>query len=55
MLAFPLLQGRLEAVARVLLHDPVALLSIAVPYFLAGATLGWLTAAPRYHATDMTI
>lgn len=48
MLAFPLLQGRLEAVGRLLLHDPVALISAAFPYVLAGATLGWLIAAPRH-------
>jgi hypothetical protein len=48
MLAFPLLQGRLEGVARLLLHDPVALTWTALPYVLAGATLGWLIAAPRH-------
>jgi len=54
MLAFPLLQGRLEGVARLLLHDPVALTSTALPYALAGATLGWLIAAPR-HGVQHTV
>jgi hypothetical protein len=49
MLAFPLLRGGLEAAARVLSRDPVALLSVALPYVLAGAMLGWLTATPRDH------
>ena len=48
MLAFPLLQGRLDAITRLLLHDPVALASAAFPYLLAGALLGWLIAAPRH-------
>jgi hypothetical protein len=52
--AFPLLQGRLEAAARVLSRDPVALLSVALPYVLAGAMLGWLTATPR-HALQRTV
>jgi len=47
MLAFPLLQGRLEQLARLLLRDPLAFASTAIPYVLAGAMLGWLTAAPR--------
>lgn len=47
MLAFPFLQGRLETVARLLLQDHVALVLTALPYVLAGATLGWLIAAPR--------
>ena len=49
MLAFPFLQGRLESIARLLLHDPVALALTALPYVIAGATLGWLIAAPRRH------
>jgi MFS family permease len=48
MLAFPLLQGRLEAVARLLLQNHVALALAALPYVLAGATLGWLIAGPRH-------
>jgi hypothetical protein len=48
MLAFPLLQGRSEAVARLLLHDRFSLFLVALPYVLAGAMLGWLIAAPRH-------
>ncbi|HEY2433146.1 MAG TPA: hypothetical protein VGI12_10780 [Vicinamibacterales bacterium] len=48
MLAFPLLQGRLEPVGRLLLRDPVTLVSTAFPYVIAGAILGWLIAAPRH-------
>lgn len=47
MMAFPFLQGRLEAIARFLLHDPIALALTALPYVTAGAMLGWLIAAPR--------
>jgi hypothetical protein len=48
MLAFPLLRGGLEAAAQMLSRDPIALLFVALPYVLAGALLGWLTAMPRF-------
>jgi hypothetical protein len=48
MLAVPLLQGRLEVAAQMWSRDPVALLSVSLPYVPAGAMLGWLTATPRY-------
>jgi hypothetical protein len=49
LLAFPLLQGRFEAVGQRLLHDPVALTPTAFPHVIAGAVLGWLIAAPRHN------
>jgi hypothetical protein len=48
MLAFPLLQGRLEVVARLLRQDHLALASTALPHVLAGATLGWLIGRSRH-------
>ena len=40
LLAFPLLQGRLELMVRALRGDPLAFLPMALPYIIAGATLG---------------
>jgi MFS family permease len=48
MLAFPLLQGRLEEIAQLLLREPLAFALTAIPYVLAGAMLGWLIAAPPH-------
>jgi hypothetical protein len=48
MLAFPLLQGRLEIFGRHLMRDPLVFVATALPYIVAGALLGWLLAAPRH-------